>query len=97
MIHRTTFKKSDLDDLTDRLNSCLNGENRFECKMISNYILDKYNLIPKIIIHSDNISAFRILCNNYDSIAPNKWKYMTINSRYPDGATVIFKTGTKEY
>lgn len=39
----TTFKKSNLDDLTDKLNSCLNGENRFDEKTISDYILDKYN------------------------------------------------------
>lgn len=39
----TTFKKSNLDDLTDKLNSCLNGENRFDDKIISDYILHKYN------------------------------------------------------
>ena len=38
-----TFKKSDLDDLTNKLNLCLNGKSRFEEKAISNYILEKYN------------------------------------------------------
>ena len=39
----TTFKKSNLDDLTDKLNLCLDGKNRFDNEMISDYILDKYN------------------------------------------------------
>ena len=37
------FRKSDLDDLTNKLNLCLNGRNRFEEKVISDYILEKYN------------------------------------------------------
>ena len=39
----TTFAKSNLDDLTDKLSSCLDGENRFDDKTISDYILNKYN------------------------------------------------------
>ena len=39
----TTFKKSNLDDLTDKLNLCLDGKNRFDDETISGYILDKYN------------------------------------------------------
>ena len=39
----TTFKKSNLDDLTHKLNLCLEGNNRFDSETISDYILDKYN------------------------------------------------------
>lgn len=39
----TTFAKSNLENLTDKLSSCLDGENRFDDKSISDYILDKYN------------------------------------------------------
>ena len=39
----TTFKKSNLGDLTDKLNLCLNGKKRFDNETISGYILDKYN------------------------------------------------------
>ena len=39
----TIFKKSDFGDLTDKLNLCLEGKNRFDSETISNYILDKYN------------------------------------------------------
>ena len=38
-----TFKKSNLDDLTNKLNLCLNGKSRFEENAISNYILNRYN------------------------------------------------------
>ena len=39
----TTFKKSNLGDLTDKLNLCLHGKKRFDNETISGYILDKYN------------------------------------------------------
>ena len=38
-----TFKKSDLDDLTNKLNLCLNSKRRFEENVISDYILKRYN------------------------------------------------------
>lgn len=87
--------KFDLSEPVDSADYIYIVRQGFNCYETQN-ILDNNNLIPKIIIHSDNISAFRILCNNYDSIASDKWKYMTINNRYPDGAPVIFKTGTKD-
>lgn len=38
-----TFKKSNLDDLTNKLNLCLNSKSRFEENVISDYILKRYN------------------------------------------------------
>lgn len=41
--YATTFKKSNLDDLIERLDYCLNGHNRYQAQEISDYILEKYN------------------------------------------------------
>ena len=38
-----TIKKGDFDDLINKLNLCLDGANRRDEKMISDYILQKYN------------------------------------------------------
>ena len=38
-----TFKKSDLNDLVEKLNECLNKENIINEEVISDYILKKYN------------------------------------------------------
>jgi glycosyltransferase involved in cell wall biosynthesis len=39
----TSFEKSNVQDLKDKLEKCLNGENRKNEKEISDYILKKYN------------------------------------------------------
>ena len=39
----TTFKKSNVDDLANKLKENLDGKNRFESNEIQNYILNKYN------------------------------------------------------
>lgn len=41
--YATTFKKSSLDDLIEKLQKCLEGYNRYESSEISNYILKDYN------------------------------------------------------
>ena len=41
--YATVFKKGDLDDLKDKLNMCLDEENRYDENEISKYILDRYN------------------------------------------------------
>ena len=41
--YATTFKKSNLYDLIEKLQKCLEGYNRFENSEISNYILQNYN------------------------------------------------------
>ena len=38
-----TFKKSDLNDLVEKLNDCLNMNNRIDEDIISDYILKRYN------------------------------------------------------
>lgn len=39
----TTFEKSNIEDLKQKLENCLDGKNRFDDKEISDYILGKYN------------------------------------------------------
>lgn len=39
----TTFKKSDVEDLKNKLEQCLNEKNRYDSKDIEDYILKKYN------------------------------------------------------
>jgi len=41
--YATSFEKSNLEDLTNKLNDCLQGNNRHDEEEISNYILKKYN------------------------------------------------------
>ena len=41
--YATTFEKSNIQDLKEKLEKCLNKENRFDEKEISEYILNKYN------------------------------------------------------
>ena len=37
------FKKSDVNDLQSKLRECLDGKNRIESSVISDYVLKKYN------------------------------------------------------
>ena len=37
------FKKSDIKDLKNKLQQCLNGEKRFSTEVIANYVLKRYN------------------------------------------------------
>ena len=41
--YATVFKKGKLDDLKDKLEECLEGKNRFESNIISDYIINKYD------------------------------------------------------
>lgn len=41
--YATKFKKSNTENLKEKLEQCLNGKNRFKRDEISNYILNKYN------------------------------------------------------
>ena len=41
--YATAFEKSNIQDLKEKLENCLNKENRFDEKEISDYILKKYN------------------------------------------------------
>ena len=41
--YATSFEKSNLEDLTEKLKDCLQGKNRHNEEEISSYILEKYN------------------------------------------------------
>lgn len=41
--YAVTFKKSDVNDLTLKLNECINNAYGFDCSEIKNYVLEKYN------------------------------------------------------
>ena len=41
--YATKFKKSNVDDLKEKLEECLKGKNRIESDVISEFILNKYN------------------------------------------------------
>lgn len=83
-----TFNLTEPVDSTDYIYVVRQGFNCFETQNI----LVENKLIPKIVIHSDNISAFRILCNNFDSIPSSEWKYTTVTNRYPEGLPVDYKS-----
>ena len=41
--YATSFEKSNVEDLTKKLEDCLRGKDRYNSEVLQNYILTKYN------------------------------------------------------